>query len=108
MVREYVAQYGGSTSSVNADVAEAYSVGQVIAQAVASTGGTGNAKIIKYLHGDVQLKTVQGPVKFDALGENGAAATFVFQWQDGSYSQVLPTGTTGSVSILATKPPWTS
>jgi branched-chain amino acid transport system substrate-binding protein len=108
MVREYVAQYGGSASSVNADVAEAYSVGQVIAQAVASTGGTGNAKIIKYLHGDVQLNTVQGPVKFDALGENGAAATFVFQWQAGSYSQVLPTGTTGSVSILATKPPWTS
>jgi len=108
MVREYVAQYGGSASSVNADVAEAYSVGQVIAQAVASTGGTANAKIIGYLHGDVQLNTVQGPVKFDALGENGAAATFVFQWQDGSYSQVLPTGTTGSVSILATKPPWTS
>jgi branched-chain amino acid transport system substrate-binding protein len=108
MVKEYVAQYGGSPSSVNADVAEAYSVGQVIAQAVAATGGTGNAKIIRYLHGDVQLNTVQGPVKFDALGENGAAATFVFQWQDGSYSQVLPTGTTGSVSILATKPPWTS
>ena len=38
MVREYVAQYGGSASSVNADVAEAYSVGQVIAQAVAATG----------------------------------------------------------------------
>jgi hypothetical protein len=47
-------------------------------------------------------------VKFDALGENGAAAAFVFQWQHGSFSQVLPAGATGSVSILATKPPWTS
>ena len=47
-------------------------------------------------------------MKFDALGENGAAAAFVFQWQSGSFSQVLPTGMTGSVSILATKPPWTS
>ena len=108
MVREYVAQYGGTASSVNADVAEAYSVGQVIAQAVTATGGTDNAKIIKYLHGDVSLNTVQGPVKFDALGENGAAATFVFQWQNGSFSQVLPSHTAGSVSILATKPPWTS
>jgi branched-chain amino acid transport system substrate-binding protein len=108
MVREYVAQYGGSASSVNADVAEAYSVGQVIAQAVAATGGTGNAKIISYLHSDVPLNTVQGQVKFDALGENGAAAAFVFQWQSGSFSQVLPTGMTGSVSILSTKPPWTS
>jgi branched-chain amino acid transport system substrate-binding protein len=108
MVREYVAQYGGTASSVNADVAEAYSVGQVIAQAVTATGGTDNAKIIKYLHGDVSLNTVQGPVKFDALGENGAAATFIFQWQNGSFSQVLPSHTAGSVSILATKPPWTS
>jgi branched-chain amino acid transport system substrate-binding protein len=108
MVREYVAQYGGSASSVNADVAEAYSVGQVIAQAVTATGGTSNAKIISYLHSDVPLNTVQGTVKFDALGENGAAAAFIFQWQDGSFSQVLPAGMTGSVAVLATKPPWIS
>ena len=31
MVTEYVAQYGGNASGVNADVAEAYSVGQVVA-----------------------------------------------------------------------------
>jgi branched-chain amino acid transport system substrate-binding protein len=108
MVHEYVAQYGGTASSVNADVAEAYSVGQVIAEAVTATGGADNAKIIQYLHSDVALSTVQGPVKFDALGENGAAAAFVFQWQNGSFSQVLPSHMAGSVSILATKPPWTS
>jgi len=82
--------------------------GGVIAQAVVATRGTSNAKIIKYLHSGVPLSTVQGPVKFDALGENGAAAAFVFQWQHGSFSQVLPADATGSVSILATKPPWTS
>jgi branched-chain amino acid transport system substrate-binding protein len=108
MVREYVARYGGSASGVNADVAEAYSVGQVMAQAVAATGGTNNAKIISYLHSGVPLSTVQGPVKFDALGENGAAATFVFQWQHGSFRQVLPAGAAGSVPILAIKPPWSS
>jgi branched-chain amino acid transport system substrate-binding protein len=106
MVKEYVAQYGGTASGVNADVAEAYSVGQVMAQAVAATGGTDNAKIISYLHSGVTLTSVQGPVKFDALGENGAAAAFIFQWQKGSYTQVLPAATPGSVSILATKPPW--
>ncbi len=108
MVREYVDLYGGTASGVNADVAEAYSVGQVIAQAVAATRGTDNAKIISYLHSGAPLSTVQGPVKFDALGENGAAAAFVFQWQHGSFSQVLPGGAAGSVPILATKPPWTS
>jgi len=106
MVREYVAQYRGTASGVNADVAEAYSVGQVVAQAVIATGGTDNAAIIRYLHSGVALSTVQGPVKFDALGENGAAAAFVFQWQKGNFRQVLPSATAGSVSITATKPPW--
>ena len=108
MVREYVAQYGGTASGVNADVAEAYSVGQVVAQAVIATGGTDNAAIIRYLHSGVALHTVQGPVKFDALGENGAAAAFVFQWQKGNFRQVLPSATAGSVSSTATKPPWAS
>ena len=34
MVKEYIAKYGGTASGVNADVAEAYSVGQVLTQAV--------------------------------------------------------------------------
>jgi branched-chain amino acid transport system substrate-binding protein len=106
LVKEYVAQYGGTASGVNADVAEAYSVGQVMAQAIAATKSTDNAKIIAYLHSGVPLTSVQGPVKFDALGENGAAAAFVFQWQKGNYRQVLPSATTGSVPIAATKPPW--
>jgi len=108
MVREYVARYGGTASGVNADVAEAYSVGQVIEQAVTATAGTDNSKIIGYLHSGVTLTTVQGPVKFDALGENGAAAAFIFQWQRGSFNQVLPASTAGSVRIISAKPPWTS
>jgi branched-chain amino acid transport system substrate-binding protein len=109
MVREYVAQYHGSPSDVNADVAEAYSVGQVLAQAVTATRGTDNAKIIAYLHSGVELTSVQGTVKFDALGENGAAAAFVFQWQKGNFDEVLtPAGTPGAATILATKPPWSN
>jgi len=108
MVKEYVAQYGGSASGVNADVAEAYSVGQVMSQAVAATGGVDNAEIIAYLHSGVTLSSVQGPVKFDALGENGAAAAFVFQWQGGDFSQVLPSGASGSKPIIGTKPAWTN
>jgi branched-chain amino acid transport system substrate-binding protein len=108
MVKEYVDRYGGDASGVNADVAEAYSVGQVMAQAIVATGGTDNAKIIAYLHSGVTLTSVQGPVRFDALGENGSASAFVFQWQHGSFVQVLPTNAAGSVPILATKPPWSS
>jgi branched-chain amino acid transport system substrate-binding protein len=109
MVQEYVSKYGGSPSGINADVAEAYAVGQVMAQAVTATGGTDNAKIKQYLHSGTTLSSVQGPVKFDSLGENGAAAAFVFQWQkDATFKQVLPAGATGSVPIIATKPNWAS
>jgi branched-chain amino acid transport system substrate-binding protein len=109
MVQEYVAQYGGTASGVNADVAEAYSVGQVTQQAITAVGSVDNAKIISYLHSGVTLQTVQGTVKFDSLGENSSAVAFVFQWQkSGSqFVQVLPASASGSVSILATKPAWT-
>jgi len=112
MVTEYVAQYhpAGGASGVNADVAEAYSVGQVLQQAIIATGGIDNSKIISYLHGNVTLNSVQGPVKFDALGENGAAAAFIFQWQANgtSFVQVLPQGVPASKPILNPKPAWSS
>jgi ABC-type branched-subunit amino acid transport system substrate-binding protein len=108
MVQEYIAKYGGTASGINADVAEAYSVGQVAAQAVKATGGTDNAKIISYLHSGVTLSSVQGPVKFDSLGRNGQATTFIFQWQNGKFVQVLPVGAAGSVKIQNPKPPWGS
>jgi branched-chain amino acid transport system substrate-binding protein len=109
MVSEYVQQYGGSASGVNADVAEAYAVGQVVQQAITHNGSIDNAKIISYLHSGVTLQTVQGTVKFDSLGENSSAAAFVFQWQNSGskYVQVLPAGGV-SVPIIATKPAWAS
>jgi branched-chain amino acid transport system substrate-binding protein len=107
MVREYVATYGGSASGVNADVAEAYSVGQVTAQAVKATGGTVGSKITAYLHSGVTLTSVEGPVKFDSLGENVKALSYIFQRQNGKFVQVLPAGAPGSVPILYPKPDWT-
>src|SRR6266702_2463790 len=95
MVSEYVARYGGNASGVNSDVAEAYAVGQVTARAVKATGGVDNAKIISYLHSGVTLDSVQGPVQFDSVGQNGKPAAFIFQWQGGKYVQVLPVGSQG-------------
>lgn len=106
MVQEYIAKYGGSASDINSDVAEAYSVGQVAAQAVRATGGTVNAKIISYLHSGATLTSVQGPVQFNSLGENLKPVVFVFQWQNGKYNQVLPIGAAGSGHIQFPKPNW--
>jgi branched-chain amino acid transport system substrate-binding protein len=108
MVNEYVVKYGGSASDVNADVAEAYSVGEVAAQAVTHVGGPDNSKIISYLHSGVTLNSVQGPVQFNSMGQNVKAIAFIFQWQNGKFVQVLPLGATGSVAIINPKPKWSS
>jgi branched-chain amino acid transport system substrate-binding protein len=108
MVAEYVKKYGGSASDVNADVAEAYSVGEVTAEAVKATGGTNGSKIVAYLHSGVTLASVQGPVRFNSLGENVKAIAFIFQWQNGNFVQVLPANAPGSVPVLYPKPNWSS
>ena len=106
MVAAYVKKYGGSASTISADVAEAYSVGQVINQAVVATKGFDNSKIIAYLHSGVSLTTVQGHVKFDKLGENNSATAFTFQWQGNKFVQVNPTASSASKPVLFPKPVW--
>ena len=104
MVSEYIGIYHGTPSGINADVAEAYSVGEVMAQAVAATKGLDNAKIVAYLHSHT-MTSVQGPVRFDAVGQNLAATAFVFQWQKANFVQVLPPGA-GSTTVVYPKPVW--
>lgn len=106
MVQDYIAKFGGTSSDINADVAEAYSAGEVLADAVKAAGSVSNAKIIKYLHSGVVLQTVQGPVQFGPDGENklGAKQAFIFQWQNGQFLPVLPAGTGARIEKL--KPAW--
>ena len=106
MVKEYIAKYGGTPSDVNADVAEAYSVGQVLTQAVQATHGFNQAKILTYLKSGVTLNSVQGPVKFNSLGENTAQKTLTFQWQNGTLVQSIPTSTPGATPPEYPKPAW--
>ncbi len=106
MVAEYIKQYGGTAASVSSDVAEAYSVGEVIAQAVKATGGFDNSKIISYLHSGVTLQSVQGPVKFNGLGMNVNPTAYTFQWQGANFVQVNPLGDPNTVKILYPKPAW--
>jgi branched-chain amino acid transport system substrate-binding protein len=106
MVKEYIAKYGGTASDVNADVAEAYAVGQVMTQAVQATHSLSNSKIISYLHSGATFDTVMGSVKFDSLGENTVGKTLGFQWQKDALVQALPTGTPGSHPPIYPKPVW--
>jgi branched-chain amino acid transport system substrate-binding protein len=107
MVAEYIAKYGGTPSTVNADIAEAYAVGQALTKAVNATHSLDNAKIIAYLHSGTTLTSVQGPVKFDSLGENTVGKILTFQWQNGKLLQTIPVSTPGSTKPLNPKPAWT-
>jgi len=108
-VKAYNTRYGGTPADINADAAEAYSVGDTLAAAVNATKSLSNAKVISYLHSGVTVQTVQGPAKFNAIGQNVVAAHYIFQWQTGSkFVQVLPASATGSVAIVNPKPAWGS
>jgi branched-chain amino acid transport system substrate-binding protein len=107
MVKDYISAYGGNASGVNADVAEAWSVGQVLDQAVTHLQSLDNSKIIAYLHSGVTFTSVQGPVKFNSLGENVAATIYGFQWVNSVFQQVLPKGDPNTtVAPLYPKPNW--
>jgi branched-chain amino acid transport system substrate-binding protein len=108
MVQDYIAKFGGTASDINADVAEAYSAGEVLAAAVTGTGGLSQGAIIDWLHAN-PVDTDTGPAKFDGIGENVNArqSALIFQWQPGgSFVQVLPATTAGSVHALFPKPNW--
>ena len=112
MVQEYIARFGGTSSDINADVAEAYSAGQVMADAVQSVG-LSQPKIIAFLHSGVLIETVQGPAAWDRYvakqpsGQNTKALSFVFQWQPvGNFVQVLSSAGTPSKTIIAQKEVW--
>jgi branched-chain amino acid transport system substrate-binding protein len=109
MVQEYIAKYGGTASDVNADVAESYSTGEVLADAVTAVGMS-QQKIINYLHSGVVLNTVQGLAQWGpkpgGVNLKSVNATSIFQWQPGArFLRVLPLGS-NSVQIKAVKPAW--
>ncbi|HEX8994490.1 MAG TPA: amino acid ABC transporter substrate-binding protein [Ktedonobacterales bacterium] len=104
MVQEYIAKYGGDKSGISSDVPEAYSVGQVVAQAVTQNNSLDQTKLIATLHSGT-FQSVQGPVKFDSTGQNTQAQAYLFQWQNGQLIPVFPANV-ASASPEFPKPNW--
>jgi branched-chain amino acid transport system substrate-binding protein len=90
MIKAYIARYGGTASGISADVAEAYSVGQIVAQAITKIKSSNNTRLIAELHSNETFDSVQGSVKFDATGQNIKAQAYLFQWQKGLFVPVYP------------------
>jgi branched-chain amino acid transport system substrate-binding protein len=105
MVTAYLAQYGGTADAINGDVAEGFSVGQVVEQAVTKINSLDNTKLIDELHSGATYTTVEGPVKFDATGQNIAALASLFQWQKGKTLPVYPVSAAIATPVFP-KPNW--
>jgi branched-chain amino acid transport system substrate-binding protein len=70
------------------DSANAYTVGQVLQQAIENTQSIDNAKLIDEMH-SATFTTVVGPLKFDEVGRP-QGSFMILQWQGGKYLIVYP------------------
>jgi len=105
MVKDYLAQYGGTADGISSDVAEAFAVGQVFNQAATKIKSIDNTKLIAELHSGDTFQSVQGPVKFNDQGENVLATGYLFQWQKGTLVSVYPANLASNTPEFP-KPNW--
>jgi branched-chain amino acid transport system substrate-binding protein len=85
-VAAYHAKYG--PDPIAEDSANAYTVGQILQQAVENTQSIDNAKLIDEMH-SATFTTVVGPLKFDEVGRP-QGSFMILQWQGGTYVMVYP------------------
>jgi branched-chain amino acid transport system substrate-binding protein len=105
-VGSYVALYKGLPTDISSDAVQAYSVGQVLQQAVNKINSLDNARLINELASGDTFSTLQGPVTFDDKGHNTIATSFLFQWQKGHLIPVYP-DSQSQANLEYPKPQWT-
>ncbi len=103
---DYIAKYGGTAADISSDTVQAYSVLQVLQQAVTKIHSIDNVRLTQELRRD-SFATLQGPVKFAPDGENFTAVAFLFQWQKGNLTVVYPRGS-AHAHLEYPKNPWPS
>jgi branched-chain amino acid transport system substrate-binding protein len=103
-VSAFIQKYGGGPNDIASDSVQAFSVGQVLQQAIGMTNSLDNAKIIAALHSGT-FQSLQGPVAFTADGQNKLAVPYLFQWQSGQLIPVYPQGN-AQANLEFPKPTW--
>ena len=85
-VQSYEEKFGEEPSE---DPANAYTVGQVVAQAVEAVGSVEDQAALRDYIRDNEFETVVGPLTFNERGEP-ESAHMILQWQGGRTEIVLP------------------
>jgi branched-chain amino acid transport system substrate-binding protein len=103
MVAKYLDMFGGTMGDIPEDVANAFTVGQVLQQAIETTHSINNAVLIADLHAGT-FQTVVGPLSFNDLGQ--PQGTFMLlQWQGDTFVIVGP-GDRARAEPIVPKPEW--
>jgi branched-chain amino acid transport system substrate-binding protein len=89
-VEKYVETFGGAASDIPEDAANAFTVGQVLQQAVENIQSLDNAALIEELHTNT-FQTVVGPLSFDEVGAP-QGSFMILQWQGDKFVIVGPPG----------------
>ena len=92
------------SADISSDTVQAFSVGQVLQQALAQTKSLDNQQLINVLRTGT-FQSLQGPVAFDSIGQNRLSVAYLFQWQHGSLIPVFPQEQ-ASANVEFPKPAW--
>jgi len=102
-VKSYLKTYGGKSSDIDPTSAEAYACGQLVEAVAAKTKSVDNKTIIATLHTGT-WKTVEGPLRWNSIGEPQGSDLLV-QWINGKLYPVYPKSVARHAAVYP-KPAW--
>lgn len=102
-VAKYIEMFGGTAGDIPEDAANAFTVGQVLQQAVENIQSVDNAALIEELH-RAEFQTVVGPLSFDEVGAP-QGSFMILQWSGDTFVIVGPPGRVQADPVWP-KPEW--
>lgn len=103
-VEKYIEMFGGGMGDIPEDAANAFTVGQVLQQAIENTQSIDNATLISELHQGT-FKTIVGPLSFDETGAP-QGSFMLLQWQGQNFVIVGPADRAETDPKAPPKPEW--
>lgn len=103
-VEQHVDMFGGTLGDISEDAANAFTVGQVLQQAIENAESIDNEVLIEELHQGT-YKTVVGTLSFDSTG-SPLGSYMLLQWQGDNFVIVGPTDRAETNPLLPPKPEW--
>jgi branched-chain amino acid transport system substrate-binding protein len=101
---KYIELFEGTLGDIPEDAANAFTVGQVLQQAVEKIQSIDNAALIEELHKGT-YNTIVGPLSFDEVGAPQGNYMLV-QWQGGNFVVVGPRDRAEKDPLQSPKPKW--